>query len=72
MAGAYGAEHLLRLLVKLPEIFASAQLTPKAWLDVKARLLDFVAFLKSNTARFFSAAYDPVHKVYLDAVDKEA
>ena len=71
MACAYGAEHLLRLIVKLPEIFARAQLTTKAWLDVKARILDFVAFLKSNVSRFFSAAYDPVHKVYLDAVDND-
>ena len=49
----YGGSHLLRLLVKLPEILPTL---PVASQDrLQAGLVDFIVFLEDNAADFFTS-----------------
>ncbi|XP_052195306.1 protein MRG1 isoform X1 [Diospyros lotus] len=54
----YGAEHLLRLFVKLPELLAYANIDEETLVGLQQKLLDFLKFLQKNQATFFLSAYD--------------
>uniref|UniRef100_M8AQR7 Mortality factor 4-like protein 1 n=1 Tax=Aegilops tauschii TaxID=37682 RepID=M8AQR7_AEGTA len=54
----YGAEHLLRLFVKLPELLSSVNMEEDALNKLQQKLLDILKFLQKNQAHFFLSAYD--------------
>ncbi|GMN35033.1 hypothetical protein TIFTF001_005044 [Ficus carica] len=57
----YGAEHLLRLFVKFPEILCDgrndAGITEEELTDLQQRLIDFLKFLRKNQSAFFLSTY---------------
>uniref|UniRef100_A0ACD5YAJ8 Uncharacterized protein n=1 Tax=Avena sativa TaxID=4498 RepID=A0ACD5YAJ8_AVESA len=54
----YGAEHLLRLFVKLPELLASVNMEEDALNKLQQKMLDILKFLQKNQVAFFLSAYD--------------
>ncbi|KAB5547856.1 hypothetical protein DKX38_011262 [Salix brachista] len=54
----YGAEHLLRLFVKLPELLAYVNIEEETSTRLQQKLLDFLKFLHKNQSTFFLSAYD--------------
>ncbi|KAH1124129.1 hypothetical protein GLYMA_06G043300v4 [Glycine max] len=53
----YGAEHLLRLFVKLPELLFHASIEEKTLVELQAHLIDFLRFLQKNQSTFFLSTY---------------
>jgi len=56
----YGAEHLLRLFVKLPEMLYSANIDEETLKELHQKLLDFLKFLQKNQSSFFLSTYQTV------------
>ncbi|KAJ4834603.1 hypothetical protein Tsubulata_024480 [Turnera subulata] len=54
----YGAEHLLRLFVKLPELLAYVNVEEETLTRLQQKLLDFLKFLQKNQSTFFLSSYD--------------
>ncbi|XP_057806726.1 protein MRG1 [Salvia miltiorrhiza] len=54
----YGAEHLLRLFVKLPELLAYVKIDEETLIRLQQRLLEFLKFVQNNESAFFLSAYD--------------
>ncbi|KAL6587659.1 Protein mrg1 [Orobanche minor] len=54
----YGAEHLLRLFVKLPELLAYVKIEEETLLRLQHKLLEFLKFLQNNESAFFLSSYD--------------
>ncbi|VFQ99075.1 unnamed protein product [Cuscuta campestris] len=53
----YGAEHLLRLFVKLPEMLRHANIEEETVTVLRQELQDFLRFLMKNQSSFFSSTY---------------
>ncbi|KAK9271181.1 hypothetical protein L1049_026770 [Liquidambar formosana] len=53
----YGAEHLLRLFVKLPELLFHAKIEEETLTELQPKLLDFLKFLQKNQNTFFLSTY---------------
>ncbi|TVU50993.1 hypothetical protein EJB05_02394 [Eragrostis curvula] len=53
----YGAEHLLRLFVKLPELLAFVNMEEDALNKLQQKLLDILKFLQKNQTSFFLSGY---------------
>ncbi|XWS24164.1 hypothetical protein CRYUN_Cryun28dG0077200 [Craigia yunnanensis] len=53
----YGAEHLLRLLVKLPELLVCADIEEETLLELQQKLVDFLKFLQKNQNALFLSTY---------------
>ncbi|KAE8715656.1 F-box family protein [Hibiscus syriacus] len=53
----YGAEHLLRLFVKLPELLMRADIEQKTLLELQKNLVDFLKFLQKNQNALFRSIY---------------
>ncbi|KAE9586831.1 hypothetical protein Lal_00004581 [Lupinus albus] len=53
----YGAEHLLRLLVKLPESMADAGIEKETVKEIQEQTVDFLRFLQRNHSAFFLSTY---------------
>ncbi|KAF6176214.1 hypothetical protein GIB67_023505 [Kingdonia uniflora] len=56
-SAVYGAEHLLRLFVKLPELLAYANIEEETLTRLQQKLLDFLKFLQKNQSIFFLSTY---------------
>ncbi|GMN34512.1 hypothetical protein TIFTF001_004728 [Ficus carica] len=54
----YGAEHLLRLFVKLPELLAYVNIEEETQTRLQQKLLDFLKFLQKNQGTLFLSAYE--------------
>ncbi|XP_068657087.1 protein MRG1-like [Aristolochia californica] len=54
----YGAEHLLRLFVKLPELLAYVHMEEEASKLLQQKLLDFLKYLQKNQSALFLSSYD--------------
>ncbi|CAA3002731.1 MRG1 isoform X1 [Olea europaea subsp. europaea] len=54
----YGAEHLLRLFVKLPELLAYVKIDEETLIRMQQKLHEFLKFLQKNESTFFLATYD--------------
>ncbi|KAI3980560.1 hypothetical protein MKX01_025125 [Papaver californicum] len=57
-SSVYGAEHLLRLFVKLPELLAYANIEEEASTRLHTKLIDLLKYLQKNQSTFFLSAYD--------------
>ncbi|KAJ7958210.1 MRG family protein, putative isoform 1 [Quillaja saponaria] len=53
----YGAEHLLRLFVKLPEFLFHANIEEETLMELQTNLVDFLKFLQKNQSLFFLSTY---------------
>ncbi|KAJ6399986.1 hypothetical protein OIU84_015611 [Salix udensis] len=53
----YGAEHLLRLFVKLPELLAHANIEEETLTELHQKLVHFLRFLQKNQSAFFLSTY---------------
>ncbi|KAI3785107.1 hypothetical protein L1987_44219 [Smallanthus sonchifolius] len=54
----YGAEHLLRLFVKLPELLPYVNIEEDLTMRLQQKFLNFLKFLQKNQASFFISSYD--------------
>ncbi|XP_076916271.1 protein MRG1-like [Bidens hawaiensis] len=54
----YGAEHLLRLFVKLPELLPYVNIEEDLAMRLQHKFLDFLKFLQKNQTSFFISSYD--------------
>ncbi|KAL4559580.1 hypothetical protein LXL04_031723 [Taraxacum kok-saghyz] len=54
----YGAEHLLRLVVKLPEILYNANIEEEMLIELQYNLQDFLRFLQNKQSFLFLSAYE--------------
>ncbi|KAL4577465.1 hypothetical protein LXL04_013574 [Taraxacum kok-saghyz] len=54
----YGAEHLLRLFVKLPELLPYVNIEEDLISRLQQKILDFLKFLQKNQNSFFISSYD--------------
>ncbi|KAL6504626.1 hypothetical protein OROHE_023384 [Orobanche hederae] len=69
-SGVYGAEHLLRLFVKLPEMLSRMHIDMETSAELHHRLHDFLRFLQSNQSAFFHSNYQS-SEGFVDTVKKE-
>ncbi|KAG6626469.1 hypothetical protein I3843_15G045400 [Carya illinoinensis] len=53
----YGAEHLLRLFVKLPELLYHANIEEETLMELQQKLIDFLKFLQKHQSTFFLSTY---------------
>mmetsp|Transcript_30000 Transcript_30000/g.71480 ORF Transcript_30000/g.71480 Transcript_30000/m.71480 type:complete len:243 (-) Transcript_30000:40-768(-) len=53
----FGAEHLLRLVVKMPELLSATEVTDMQLGIVQSQLHDLVSFLANNQAAYFTYQY---------------
>ena len=53
----YGAEHLLRLFVKLSELLVYTNMEHEALAQLQQKLADFLKFLQRNQSNFFLTSY---------------
>ncbi|MED6218578.1 hypothetical protein PIB30_027916 [Stylosanthes scabra] len=53
----YGAEHLLRLFVKLPELLSQASIEEESLTELQAQLVDILRFLQRNQSTYFLSTY---------------
>lgn len=54
----YGAEHLLRLFVKLPELLSYVNMEESAYARLQENLLDFLKFLQAHHSTYFLSSYE--------------
>ncbi|KAG8384327.1 hypothetical protein BUALT_Bualt04G0106700 [Buddleja alternifolia] len=54
----YGAEHLLRLFVKLPELLAYVKIEEETLIRLQQKMFEFLKFLQKKESTYFVAAYD--------------
>ena len=59
----YGAEHLVRLIIKLPKLLAQTSLTKGEIPRLKRKLEDLLKYLRQNRARLFLQAYQLREKI---------
>ena len=59
----YGAEHLVRLIIKLPKLLAQTNLTKGEIPRLKRKLEDLLKYLRQNRARLFLQAYQLREKI---------
>lgn len=60
----YGAEHLLRLLVKLPNFLEATRMGEDQRLVLQAKLQELLKFIQKNHASLFVESYVPAPKEY--------
>ncbi|XP_038897437.1 protein MRG1-like isoform X5 [Benincasa hispida] len=53
----YGAEHLLRLFVRLPELLSQANIEEETLMELQQKLVDLLKFLRKNQNAFFLSSY---------------
>ncbi|KOM51471.1 hypothetical protein LR48_Vigan09g013000 [Vigna angularis] len=66
----YGAEHLLRLFVKLPELLFHASIEEETLTELRAQLLDFLRFLQKNHSTFFLSTYHVAEDIEISSDKK--
>eukprot|EP01137_Pigoraptor_chileana_P000445 Opistho-2@36653 len=60
----YGAEHLLRLFVKLPALLADVRLTTEAATTLESIIADLLKYMQANAASMFMSEYDNASPEY--------
>lgn len=68
LSQVYGAEHLLRLFIKLPKLLSHARLASKDAAVLAERLNHLVAWLDSNRLRYFTTDYVRASEEYATEV----
>ncbi|EXJ85642.1 hypothetical protein A1O1_06008 [Capronia coronata CBS 617.96] len=63
----YGAEHLTRMIVNLPEIVAQTNMDADAVMRLKVELSKLTTWLSRNSQRFFCAKYEKPSAEYIES-----
>lgn len=61
----YGAEHLLRLFVKMPELLAHCKMQNEHLTVLLAKLLELLKFVQANKSQYFAEGYLAPGEEYL-------
>ncbi|XDG03693.1 hypothetical protein ABKA04_003308 [Annulohypoxylon sp. FPYF3050] len=61
----YGPEHLMRLIVSLPELVAQTNMDQQSVNRLREELMKFCAWLSKNTAEFFVSHYESPPQDYI-------
>ena len=61
----YGAEHLLRLFVKMPELLARCQMQREHMVVLTNKLAELLKFLVAQKGKYFAVEYEKVDEEYL-------
>ncbi|KAL8030008.1 hypothetical protein ABFX02_14G259600 [Erythranthe guttata] len=69
-SSVYGAEHLLRLFVKLPDMLSCMHIETETLTELQQRLNDLLRFLQVNQSSFFDSNYQK-SEGFVGAVKKE-
>ncbi|ESQ36663.1 hypothetical protein EUTSA_v10008162mg [Eutrema salsugineum] len=59
----YGAEHLLRLFVKLPELLVHVKMAEETLKELQDNFVDILRFLRKNQSSLFVSAYKAVEEM---------
>ncbi|XP_010462498.2 PREDICTED: protein MRG2-like, partial [Camelina sativa] len=62
-SNVYGAEHLLRLFVKLPELLIHVNMAEETLKELQDNLADILRFLRKKQSLFFVSAYKAVEEM---------
>ncbi|KAL1196697.1 Protein MRG2 [Cardamine amara subsp. amara] len=62
-SAVYGAEHLLRLFVKLPELLVHVNMTEETLKELQDNFVDILRFLRKNQSVFFVSTYKAVEEM---------
>ncbi|KAL9027850.1 MAG: hypothetical protein Q9196_003682 [Gyalolechia fulgens] len=62
----YGAEHLCRMIVSLPEIVAQTNMDAQSVNRLREEMVKFVNWLSRNTKTYFTAVYERANQDYID------
>ncbi|OAL34292.1 hypothetical protein AYO20_06345 [Fonsecaea nubica] len=62
----YGAEHLTRMIVNLPEMIAQTNMDAEAVARLKTELSKFTLWLSRNSAKYFCAKYEKPTAEYIE------
>ncbi|KAL8644422.1 MAG: hypothetical protein Q9210_007262 [Variospora velana] len=62
----YGAEHLCRMLVNLPEIVAQTNMDAQSINRLREEMIKFLRWLSKNTKTYFLAGYEPANQDYIE------
>ncbi|KAH8159543.1 hypothetical protein CIB48_g8702 [Xylaria polymorpha] len=62
----YGAEHLCRLIVSLPELIAQTNMDQQSVNRLREELAKFSTWLSKNTAEYFASSYETPAQDYVD------
>lgn len=66
----YGAEHLARLIVTMPELISQTNMDAQAVNRLKEELHKLTQFLAKNATKYFAADYDAVESEYVDEMKR--
>jgi len=61
----YGAEHLLRLFVKLPELLAKCNMQREHMTVLIAKLAELLKFMQASKAKYFVSEYEAPTEQYV-------
>eukprot|EP00455_Lapot_gusevi_P003140 TRINITY_DN1129_c0_g1_i2.p1 TRINITY_DN1129_c0_g1~~TRINITY_DN1129_c0_g1_i2.p1 ORF type:complete len:251 (-),score=54.65 TRINITY_DN1129_c0_g1_i2:26-778(-) len=61
----YGAEHLLRLFIRMPQLLAESDLPQSKMNAVVSSMADFLKFLSSSSKEMFLPQYNPADESYI-------
>ncbi|KAH9758115.1 protein MRG2 [Citrus sinensis] len=70
-SSVYGAEHLLRLFVKLPELLVHAKIEEETLTLLQHKLVDLLKFLQKHQSTFFLSRYHSAEDVETSANKQE-
>ncbi|KAI4188074.1 MAG: hypothetical protein L6R41_002376 [Letrouitia leprolyta] len=62
----YGAEHLCRMIVSLPEIVAQTNMDAQSVNRLREEMTKFVNWLSKNTRTYFTADYERANQEYIE------
>jgi len=62
----YGAEHMLRLCVSMPELLAHTNMDSQAMSKLRDHIEDFVKFLGKNPEQYIASPYESASPRYID------
>ena len=62
----FGAEHLLRLFVKLPELLAQCKMQREHMQVLVSKLMELLKFIQANKAKYFATAFEPPSDEYIE------
>ncbi|KAJ3199024.1 Esa1p-associated factor [Entophlyctis luteolus] len=64
MSEVYGAEHLLRLFVQLPQLIAHTNMDHETILILKDHFVEFLKYMEANSSQLFLPSYDSATPAY--------
>ncbi|KAL1922826.1 uncharacterized protein VTP21DRAFT_9202 [Calcarisporiella thermophila] len=65
-ADVYGAEHLLRLFVQLPQLIAQTSMDQESVDVLREYLIEFMKFMQKNQKEFFVSEYEAASSSYIN------